>query len=53
MYSKTSMIRTPMARLTWLIRTRFLSPYEILSIGLENKYLGKFLLYHEIVSILI
>ena len=38
------MTRTPMARLPWLIRTRFffLSPYEILSIALENKYLGKF-----------
>ena len=27
----------------------FLSPYEILPIAQENKYLGKFLLYHEIV----
>ena len=44
------MARTPMARLPWLIRTRILSPYEILSIALENKYIGFFFLfYHEIV----
>ena len=36
-YSKPSMTRLP-----WLFRTRFLSPYEILSTALENKYLGKF-----------
>ena len=40
-YSRTSMARTPMARLLWLIRT-FLSPYEILPIAQENKYLRKF-----------
>ena len=27
----------------------FLSPYEILPLAQENKYLGKFLFYHEIV----
>ena len=31
-----------MAGLPWLIRTRFLVPYEILPIAQENKYLGKF-----------
>ena len=41
-YSKTSMTQIPMARLPWLIRTHFLSPYEILSIALEKKYLGNF-----------
>ena len=35
------MARTPMARLPWLIQT-FLSPYEILPIAQENKYLRKF-----------
>ena len=29
-----------MARLPSIIRTRFLSPYEILPIGPENQYLG-------------
>ena len=32
-YSKNSMTRTPMARSPWMIRTRFLSPYEILPIA--------------------
>ena len=32
-YRKTSMTRTPMARLLWLIRTRFFSPWEILPIA--------------------
>ena len=41
-YSRTSMARTPMVRLPWLIRTHFLSPYEILPIAQENKYLRKF-----------
>ena len=45
-YSKTSMTRTPMTRLTWMIRTRFffcfvLSPYAILPIAHENKDLWK------------
>ena len=40
-YSKTSMTR-PIVRLPWKIRTRFLSPYEILPVAQENKYLGKF-----------
>ena len=39
-YSKTSIARTLMARLLWIIRTPF-CPYEILPIGPENKYLGK------------
>ena len=29
-YSKTSMTRTPIDRLSWMIRTRFLGPYDIL-----------------------
>ena len=41
-YSKLSMTRTPMARLPWIIRTWFLSPYEILPIAQENKYSGRF-----------
>ena len=41
-YSRTSIARTPMARLPWPIRTHFLSPYEILPLAQENKYLGKF-----------
>ena len=49
-YSKTSMTRTPMTRLTWMIRTRFfffffffffLSPYAILPIAHEHKDLWK------------
>ena len=43
------MARTPMARLPCLIRTSFLSPYEILPIAQENKYLRFFLFYREIV----
>ena len=31
-----------MARLPWLIRTCFLSPYEILNIAQENKDIRKF-----------
>ena len=36
------MTRTSMARLPWMIRTRGLSPKEILPIAQENKYLGTF-----------
>ena len=44
------MARTWMARLPWMIRTLFFSPYKILSIAQENKYLGIFcLFYHGIV----
>ena len=38
-YSITSMARTRMARLPWMIRTLFFSPYKILPIAQENKYL--------------
>ena len=50
-YSITSMARTRMARLPWIIRTLFFSPYKILPIAQENKYLGIsfFLFYHGIV----
>ena len=49
-YSITSMARTRMARLPWMIRTLFFSPYKILPIAQENKYLGIFFLfYHGIV----
>ena len=41
-YSITSMARTRMARLPWMIRTLFFSPYKILPIAQENKYLGIF-----------
>ena len=34
--------RTPITRLPWLIRIRFLSPSEILSIASGNLYLRKF-----------
>ena len=40
-YSQTSVTRTPMLRLPWLTRNRFLSPYEILPIAQENKYSRK------------
>ena len=56
-YSETSMTRTPMACLPWMVRTSFLSPYEILPIAQENKYIicikGFFLLLfsHEIVCV--
>ena len=44
------MARTRMARLPWMIRTLFFSPYKILPIAQENKYLGIFFLfYHGIV----
>ena len=36
------MARTRMARLPWMIRTLFFSPYKILPIAQENKYLGIF-----------
>ena len=46
----TSMARTRMAHLPWMIRTLFFSPYKILPIAQENKYLGIFFLfYHGIV----
>ena len=48
-YSLTSMARTRMARLPWMIRTFFFSPYKILPIAQENKYLGIFSFYHGIV----
>ena len=51
-YSRTSIALTPMARLPWLIRTRFFSPYKILPIAKENKYLVFFCdssLHHEFV----
>ena len=49
-YSITSMARTWMARLPWMIRTLFFSRYKILPIAQENKYLMIFLLfYHGIV----
>ena len=38
-YSRTSIARTPMARLPWLIRTCFWVPRNLFQ---ENKYLGKF-----------
>ena len=41
LYSRTSIARTLMARLPWLIQTRF-CPYEGLPIAQENRYLGKF-----------
>ena len=41
LYSKTSIARTRMARLPWLIRTCF-CPYEILPIAPEIKYLSNF-----------
>ena len=48
-YSRTSMARTPMARLPWMIRTRFSVPTN-LPIAQENKYLGIFVLfYHGII----
>ena len=43
-YSKTSMTRRPIARLPGVIRTRFLSPYEILPVAQENKYMGNFVI---------
>ena len=39
------MARTQMARLPWMIQTLFFSPYKILPIAQENKYLGIFLFY--------
>ena len=46
-YSITSMARTRMARLPWMIRSLFFSPYKIILIAQENKYLGiLFLFYH-------
>ena len=42
MYSQTSIAQTPMARLPLAYWNSFLSPYEILPITQENKYLGKF-----------
>ena len=41
-YSIASMALTRIARLPWMIRTRFFSPYKILPIAQENKYLGIF-----------
>ena len=42
MYSITSMARTRMARLPWMTRTLFCSPYKILPMAQENKYLRSF-----------
>ena len=44
-YSITSMARTRMARLPWIIRTLFFGTYKILQIAQENKYLGIFFLF--------
>ena len=45
------MVRTAMARLPWLVRTRFWVLRKFLPIALENKYLGifkeNFVIYHE------
>ena len=41
-YNGTSIARTLMSRLSWLIRTRFLRPYEILPIAQEKKILRDF-----------
>ena len=42
MYSRTSIARTSKYHLPRLIRTCFLSPYEIFPIAQANKYLEKF-----------
>ena len=42
------MTRTPMARLPWMIWTRFLSPYEILLLA-QKIFREILLFYHEIV----
>ena len=39
------MARTRMARLPWMIRTRFSVPTKLLPIAQENKYLGFFYSY--------
>ena len=41
------MTRTRMARLPWMIRTLFFSPYKILPIAQENNYLGFFFLFYD------
>ena len=49
-YSITLVARTRMARLPWMSRTLFFSPYKILPIAQENNYLIIiFLFYREIV----
>ena len=40
------MARTRMARLPWMIRTLFFSPYKILPIAQENKHLLIFVLFY-------
>ena len=44
LYSRTSMARTPMARLPWLIRTHFYVPTDFFTITQENIYEGNFLI---------
>ena len=39
LYSITSMAQTRMTRLSWMIQTLVFSPYKILPIAQENKYL--------------
>ena len=39
-YSIPSVARTRMAGLPWMIRTLFFSPYKILPVVQEKKYLG-------------
>ena len=49
-YSITSVARTRMARLPWMIRTLFSVPIKFFPIAQENKYLGICLIfYHGIV----
>ena len=45
------MARTWMVRLPWMIRTLFFSPYKILPIAQENKYLGIFFLFYHVIII--
>ena len=46
---RTSIARTPMAHLPWLIRTRFLIPTKFFRWLKETNIKGIVLLYHEIV----
>ena len=39
--SRTLRAKTPMARLPWLIQTRFRVPMDVLPIASENRYLRK------------
>ena len=49
-YSKTSMTRTSMARLPWIIRSPFLVPSKFNRKQLFREF---FLFYHEIVCVVI